>query len=189
MRLMRYIISILSSDLLVGKMITTAVAIALFFLLMSSAVFAQESIGQFGVRVGSGLELGTGSHSSTVMRHTPVFIDLDIRTWTDPEGDFIFGGSLRTEVDGRASIGAVPRVEIRQRIRDIELRPGIGVPLFLAPFLMFGVEMGLNGRMDIGSGFGLVGAVTVGGFFLGNDVPKHSAVVMINGSIGIDIET
>jgi hypothetical protein len=186
---MRYYLSILSSDVPIAKAITTAVAIALFLLSISSSVFAQDSVGQFGVRVGSGLELGTGSQSSTILRHTPVFIDLDVRTWTDPEGDFIFGGSLRTEVDGRASIAGVPRVEIRHRIRDFELRPGIAVPLFLAPFLMFGVEMGLNGRLDIGSGFGILAAITVGGFFLGNDVPKNSAVLMINGSIGVDIET
>jgi hypothetical protein len=158
------------------------------FLWVSSNASAQTSIGQFGARVGSGLEIGAGEGSKTVKRPSPIFVDLDIRTWTDEQGAVIYGGSLRMEVAGKASIAAVPRLELRRMLGSLELRPGVAIPMFLAPFLMFGVEGGLSVRFPIGGGFGVMGALTGAGFFFGDDVPDNSVVVMFNGSLGIDIQ-
>jgi hypothetical protein len=156
--------------------------------LAAPKVAAQTSIGQFGARVGSGLEIGAGEGSETVKRMSPIFVDLDVRTWTDESSGVIYGGSLRMEVAGKTSIGAVPRIELRRNAGPLELRPGLAVPMFLAPFLMFGVEGGLNARFPIGGGFGVMAAITGAGFFFGDDVPENSVVVMFNGSLGIDIQ-
>jgi hypothetical protein len=128
-----------------GSLSTLAVLAASFVAMMTGAgskALAQTSMGQFGARVGSGLEIGGGEGSETVKQASPIFVDLDIRTWTDEQGAVIWGGSLRMEVEGKASIAAVPRLELRRMLGKLELRPGVAVPMFLSPFLMFGLEGG-----------------------------------------------
>jgi hypothetical protein len=164
------------------------VLFVLVYLCTTGRAAAQTSFGQFGMRVGTGLEIGAGDGSKTVKQGSPLFVDLDVRTWTDEQGAIVYGGSLRMEVTGRASVAAVPRLELRRMLGPLELRPGVAVPLFLAPFLMFGVEGGLSVRLPIGAGFGVMGALTGAGFFFGDDVPKDSVVVMFSGSLGIDIQ-
>jgi hypothetical protein len=168
--------------------IIVSVLAVMVWLRTADRAAAQTSIGQFGARVGTGLEIGAGDGSGTVQKGSPIFVDLDIRTWTDEQGAILYGGSLRMEVTGRASVAAVPRLELRRMLGQLELRPGVAVPMFLAPVLMFGVEGGFSARFPIGGGFGLIAALTGAGFFFGDDVPEDSVVVMFNGSLGIDIQ-
>lgn len=156
-------------------------------LLAGAPAAAQTRETGLGLAAGTGVELGGGS-AETVALRTPFFLDLAGRTWTDEEPDLAWGGSLRVEVEGRASVAIVPRAELPRRIGPIRLRPGAGVPIFFAPFTMLGVEVGVTAALDLGHGLAATAALTADAFFAGSDVPEGAAVLMFNGALGVELE-
>lgn len=135
---------------------------------------------------GSGLSLGTGQHGS-VMRHTPVFLDAAVRSWSSEEPNPVLGGVLRVEVDGRASIAVVPRAELVREFGPVQLRPFAGLPFFFAPFTLLGAEVGLMLAVPM-SKTRLVAGVLVDAFFWGSDLPSGQAVVALNLSVGLELD-
>jgi hypothetical protein len=160
-------------------------------LLVTAAVWPAAAWGQSrktGVLLdlGTGLEVG-GSGGGTVAARSPLFLDVGARTWTDEQPEVSWGGSLRVEVEGRASAAVVPFAEVQRPLGPLLLRPGVGVPFFFAPFTMLGLEGVLTARLGLGAGLALLAAVRVDAFFLGSDVPADSAVLMFNGACGVEL--
>lgn len=163
-----------------------AVALAGAIWLVASPAAAQRRDTGLGLHAGTGLELGGGSGGTVALR-TPLFIDLSARTATDEQPDPIWGGSLRVEVEGRASVAVVPRAELPRRLGPLRLRAGAGIPIFFAPFTMLGVELGLTAVLDLGHGLGASAGLSADAFFAGSDVPEGSAVLMFNGAVGVEL--
>lgn len=161
-----------------------ALLVVLFF--AAAPAQAQTRGTGLGIAAGTGVELGGGS-AKTVTARSPFFLDLAARTWSSEQPDMMWGGSVRVEVEGRASVAIVPRAELLRRIGPLSVRPGAGVPFFFAPFTMLGVETGVTVVLDLGHGFGALATVTAAAFFLGSDVPKDSAVLMFNGVLGAEL--
>ncbi|MBI2896552.1 MAG: hypothetical protein HYY06_23540 [Deltaproteobacteria bacterium] len=136
---------------------------------------------------GTGLELGNGGGDEALTARSPLFIDVAARTWTDEEPRWSWGGSLRIEVEGRASVAIVPRVDLERQLGPVTLRPSAGLPLFFAPFTMFGLEAGVTGRLPIGGKLGVLATLQADAFVIGSDVPRDSAVLMFNGLIGVEL--
>lgn len=152
----------------------------------SRSASAQRREFAVSLSAGSGLTLGTGGGQGVVVERTPIFLDAAVRAWTDEAPNPVIGGALRFEVDGRASLGIVPRIEWAQRLGALELRPFAGVPFFFAPFSLLGVEAGLGVRMRLGDSLGLVANFLVDAYVWGSDLPADSALVMLNGTVGIE---
>ncbi len=119
---------------------------------------------------------------------TPIFVDASVRTYLDEEPSILFGGSLRFEVEKNAGVALVPRVELRQKLRSIELRPGVALPVFFTPRTMLGPEVSVAIRYKLGPQLGLLGMGTVSAFFFGNDVPEGTTVLMFNLIFGVNME-
>jgi len=167
-----------------------ALALACACALACAAAAAPAQAQSFGaaafVSAGNGVEIGSGD-GQTIVQRSRLFIDIGARTWTDELREVTWGGSVRVEVEGRASVAFVPRAELEQHLGPLAIRPGAGVPMFIAPFTMVGVEGSLMGVLSLGRTLGVFGAVLIDAFFLGTDVPNDSAVLMFNGAIGVEL--
>jgi len=161
-------------------------ALLLVVLGVSPRVEAQRRAFAVSLSGGSGLTFGTGGSQDVVMQRTPIFLDAAVRAWTDEAPNPVIGGALRVEVDGRASVGIVPRVEWDQRLGSLELRPFAGVPFFFAPFSLLGIELGVGAAFPLGDSLRLVANFMVDAYVWGSDLPADSAVIMLNGTIGIE---
>lgn len=115
-------------------------------------------------------------------------MDIHFRTWSSEDPSVALGGSVRVEVDGRSSVAIVPRAEYQLELGPVILRPGIGAPIFFAPFSMAGVEGTIGARLALTGPLGVVGTFAVDAFFFGSDVPDKSVVLMFNGTLGIDVQ-
>jgi hypothetical protein len=148
---------------------------------------AQRPVYAGGLVAGSGVSFGDGQKTVVVQR-SPLFLDLSFRYWSTEQDWLVVGASARVEIDGRTSVAAVPRLEYQLKMGPLLLRPGIGAPFVLAPRTMFGVEGGLTARLELAGAFGLLATVYADAFFLGDDVPDDSVVVMLNGALGVDLQ-
>jgi len=163
---------------------SASVVVALPWVVTLGSAHAQEARWAAGLAAGSGLSLG-GSQGGAVMGMSPVFLEASIRHWTDEQSAVIYGGGLRAELLGQVSGGGVVRVELRKDLGALELLPGVGAPFVLVPESMFGVEASLLGRIPLGD-VGICVMLLVDIYLFGTDVPADSAVVMLNGTLGVD---
>ena len=160
------------------------IGLALASLAPPTTTHAQTPFLSTQLDVGSGMSWGNGPADQTVSRRTPLFVDVSLRTWSDESPSLLWGGSLRMEIEGRASIAAVPRVEIAKKLGGLTVVPGIGVPFFFAPFSMLGVEVSTLVLLPLSEAFSINAGAMFDGYFFGSDVPKSSAVIMFNLMLG-----
>ena len=161
-----------------------AIVLAVAVLGLGVEAEAQTRHHSASIAAGSGVTLGT-SQSGTAITHSPLFLDIAYRTWSSEEPWLVVGASGRVEVDGRTSVGVVPRVELSYDAGPMLLRPGLGAPLFIAPFTMFGVEGSLTGQLTITESVAALATIAVDAFLFGSDVPSDSVVLMFNGAVGV----
>ena len=83
---------------------------------------------------------------------------------------------------------AILRAAIHREIGPISIRPSLGIPFFVAPFSMLGVEGAATGRYEFFEDVWVVGRVMVDAFFFGSDLPKDGAVVMMNLAVGVEMK-
>lgn len=137
-------------------------------------------------RAGSGLSIGGGDGQAS-MRHTPAYVEAGLHSWLDEEGGVVLGGSLRVELEGRASIGGVVRAGLRYTAGIVELRPSIGLAAILAPYTLVGPEAGAMVIARIAPPLALVVQLAVDGWVFGSDLAPSTALVMINGAAGVEL--
>lgn len=164
-----------------------ALAVIVFVSSLAGSASAQTPFYSGSLMGGSGLSFGDGQKSVIVQR-SPLFLDAAFRYWSSEQDWLVVGASGRVEIDGRTSVAAVPRLEYQLRFGPLALRPGVGLPFVIAPRTMFGVEGSFSARLELTGPLGLVGAIFADAYFLGDDVPDDSVVVMINGAIGVDFQ-
>lgn len=155
-------------------------------LAVAPSAHAQEQVIATYLSAGSGLTIGADGGSSVLLR-SPVFLDIGARTWASDQSELVYGGSLRLEVDGRVGVGVVPKVEYARTLGPIGISVGGGLPIFLAPYTLFGVEAFLTGRFMIGDVFGVFGSFLVDAYLFGSDLPRGTAIVMLNGVLGVEL--
>lgn len=148
---------------------------------------AQTRITTASLSGGSGVSLGTGQGGETVLQRTPAFLDAFVRTYSDEQPSPVLGGGLRIELDGRVSAAGVFRAELPARLGPIEVRPFAGVPFFVAPFTMLGVELGIGIAWPFSDHLSLVGAFIADAYVWGSDLPDDSVVVMLNAALGLEV--
>ncbi len=164
------------------------IAAATFFLAFPAlAEDPPQQMHSVTLGAGSGLSLGSAGGNATWGTHSPAFLDVRWRTWHSTEARFVYGLGLRAEVDGRTSIGVVPRFEFSRTVRRTTLRPGLGFVYFFAPFRLAGPEASLAVEFRLGSVVSLQWQLLLDVFFIGNDVPAQSAIFAANGVFGVTL--
>ena len=153
---------------------------------------AQQRMTTVSAQAGSGLSMGTGGatvggQSMVTMRRTPVFLEVEARTYSTSNPDPVIGAALRVELDGRASIAVVPRVQLLRCTGRIEFRAFLGAPFFFAPFSMLGAEGGGGITIPFGKHFSLGVTAMIDAFFWGSDLPDDTVLIGINGMAGVEM--
>lgn len=164
-----------------------ALVIACAASLWSGRAAAQTQTMNLAMGLGGGFERGAG-YGLLEGRRSPIFMEAALRTYLDEEPAFVMGGSLRFELEQAIGLAVVPRAELRRQGDFLELRPGIGLPIFISPSFMLGPEVSLSARMGPRRGLGAFAMASIAGFFVGADVPKRSTVVMMNVQLGVDLQ-
>lgn len=161
--------------------------LVLLWLACTDRAVAQTQTMNLAMGLGGGFERGAG-YGLLEGRRSPIFLEGAVRTYLDEEPTLVLGGSLRFELERGIGLAVVPRAEIRSPGDFLELRPGVGVPIFVSPRFMVGPEVALSARIGGRRGLGYFAMGSIAAFFLGSDVPDDSTVVMMNLQLGIDLQ-
>jgi hypothetical protein len=128
----------------------------------------------------------SGGHGGLFSQNrSPLALDAQVLTVREPR--YLIGGALRIELEGAKAVAGIFRFQLRHPFGPIELRPGIGVPFYIAPRTMLGPEAGIWGRLTFSKDLALLAAFSASAFVMGDDVPKGSTVVMLQIFIGAEL--
>ncbi|HET8938168.1 MAG TPA: hypothetical protein VFN67_32215 [Polyangiales bacterium] len=136
------------------------------------------------VQLGAGYMSG-GHGGLFSANRSPLGIDVQVLTVREPR--YLLGGALRLELEGAHAVAAIVRFQLRHPMGPIELRPGIGVPFYIAPRTMLGPEAGLWGRLSFSQDLALLVAFSAAAFVMGDDVPKGNTVIMLQIFVGVEL--
>jgi hypothetical protein len=136
------------------------------------------------VQLGAGYMSG-GHGGLFSANRSPLGIDVQVLTVREPR--YLLGGALRIELEGAHAVAAIVRFQLRHPFGPIELRPGIGLPFYIAPRTMLGPEAGLWGRLSFSQELALLMAFSASAFVMGDDVPKGNTVIMLQIFIGAEL--
>ncbi len=150
-----------------------------------SSASAQRRFAIFA-EAGSGVSIA-GSDGQALVRRTPTYLEAGMFSWLAHDDGVWVGGSLRAEIEDRASIGGVVRAGFFLRADILELRPAIGLVAFLAPYTLVGAEVGLVCALALGDVVAITARILVDGFFTGSDLVPGSILLMANGAVGVEI--
>lgn len=115
----------------------------------------------------------------------PMALDVDILALREPR--YLIGGGLRIELTGVHGVAGIFRFQLRHPFGPLELRPGIGVPFYVAPRTMLGPEASLTLKYGLSDDLGILVDFAAAAFVLGDDVPKGSTVIMLHVFLGIEL--
>ncbi len=149
------------------------------------AAYAQRRFA-IDARAISGLSIGGGDGGAR-LRRTPLRIEVGAHTWLEEEASIVVGGSLRLEVEDRASVGGVGRAGFRVQVDVLHLLPTLGCAVVLAPFTLVGPEGGVMAAIELGGGFALVLQIAALAWLFGDDLPQGATVVEIDGGVGVEL--
>ncbi len=153
---------------------------------MSAPSFAQRPVLEGAASTGSGASFGKGDGQTVVMM-SPVFVDADVIYYNDevPKLEYVFG--FQAELQGRVSAGIVPQFRLTTG-PNIFMGYGIlGLPLIVAPFVLFGTEVGGGFLWRFHHRVGVFAELTLDLFFLGNDLPDKGILVQLDLSLGLRV--
>jgi hypothetical protein len=145
----------------------------------------QEPSIDVAARLGSGFMRG-GNGGLTSGQRDPFTLDIEVMRVKGPL--FLYGGALRIELEDAKAVAGIARIALRHPMGSFELRPGAGLPFYVAPRTMLGVEGSCGFRLPLSKdGFGFSGSVSAAAFMIGSDIPQGSTVIMFHVFLGVDL--
>jgi hypothetical protein len=174
-----------------GASFTAALAGAWLWLLLQpmAAAHAQgmePSPKTLSLSANMGAGFMRGGHGGLMSgQRAPIALDVEALTVREPH--WLVGGALRMELEDAMAVAAIPRAVLRHPFGPLELRPGVGLPIYFAPRTMIGPEVRLGLKLAIGSELGLLVNFSAAAFMIGNDVPHGSTVLMFHLFLGLEL--
>lgn len=175
---------------------------------VSSAASAQQRMYGLSLGATSGMRLNVGGEKPTDMPVTSGTVDgqsmlstkkpttrpyrsrtnleFGFRTWVDETPNPIYGGVLRLELEGGTALSMVPRLEMKKDWGLLAIRGGGGIPIYIFPYSLLGVEAYAALEFEFIPGFAAVLHFITDAYFLGSDLPKKSVLLNINGALGVE---
>ena len=98
----------------------------------------------------------------------------------DGDAAWEYGGALSVPFETSPGLAVTPRL---RRVRErwgVQTFLGLGVPVFIAPSTLAGVELSLGGWYPLLPGLQVGGELNADVFFTGDDLPEEGALVMFN---------
>jgi len=169
------------------RRLCSALAVASLLVLTPSYGAAQELDTVLTVSSGTGISLGKAE--STIKKRSPLFLEIDLGLIFDGDGSLEWTPSLLVEFEGRVSVGVNPSVKRVKRWGRFAIYGGLGFPVFVAPFTLWGAEVGVGGFFTIiPRRLALSLELRADVFFAGSDLPDGTAVVKFDFALGVRME-
>ena len=140
------------------------------------------------VTTATGVSVAPGPEDNTLMARSPVQLTMDLG-FRHPDFSWLeLSPALLLEVEGRVGFGLAARARAFLPLRKVGVYGFVGVPAFLAPYTLFGVQGGAGMALPIFSVLSLTGEFTANVFFAGNDLNEGKALGKFDGSFGIRVD-
>jgi hypothetical protein len=144
------------------------------------------------VAAGSGLSLA-GAGGTTFARRSPAFVQVDVG-FIHPQLRWLeLAPTLMLEVEGRVGFGVMPKVRAFVPLRGrrgpsrMLVYGSLGVPAFVAPYTLLGVQVGFGIGVQVHQKFAVVVEGTGAGYFLGSDLMKGAALGKTDAHAGVRV--
>jgi hypothetical protein len=145
------------------------------------------------VSAGSGVSFA-GVGGTTFARRSPAFVMVDVGfihpqlTWLE------FAPTLMLEVEGRVGFGVMPKLRAFVPFRGRRGKPSrilaygsLGVPAYIAPYTLVGVQVGIGLGVQLLEHFAVVVEGTGAGYFLGSDRMDGTALGKADVNAGLRV--
>ena len=133
---------------------------------------------------GSGVSLA-GADGKTLAARSPTFLVMEAGLRLDNLAWLELNGGLMLEVEGRVSVGVVPRVRAYLPTRRLKLYGLAGAPFVVYPFTLFGAQGGMGLQFDVHKHVGVLVEFVGTGFFGGSDLMAGSALGKLDAVAGV----
>jgi hypothetical protein len=145
------------------------------------------------VMAGSGLSIA-GSGGTTFARRSPAFLQVDVG-FIHPQLPWLeLAPTVMLELEGRVAFGVMPKLRafVPWRGRKGKQSPwltfgSLGVPVFVAPFTLVGVQAGVGVGVQLHRHLAVVVEGTGAGYFLGSDLMEDAALGKLDVQAGLRV--
>lgn len=123
-----------------------------------------------------------------VSQRAPTALDVDLGLVLDNDFTSEWGMGVTLLLEDAVALGLTPQVRLVRNPAPWHFFLGAGVPVFVMPKTLYGLEVGAGVVHDLLEGVGVVGQVGLDWFFAGENLPKAaSTVVRLNASLGVRV--
>ncbi len=123
-----------------------------------------------------------------VSQRAPTALDVDLGLVLDNDFTSEWGMGVTLQLEDAVALGLTPQVRLVRNPAPWHFFLGAGVPVFVMPKTLYGLEVGAGVVHDLLEGVGVVGQVGLDWFFAGENLPKAaSTVVRLNASLGVRV--
>lgn len=138
------------------------------------------------IMAGTGMSL-TGSGGRTYGARSPVFLIAEVGLRHPDLMWLEFAPTLVLEVEGRVGLGLLPRVRAFVPTRRVQPYGVLGVPIFIAPYSLVGIQAGFGLKIDLHKRIALVVELTGNVFVWGSDLMTSSVLGKLDESLGVRV--
>jgi hypothetical protein len=138
------------------------------------------------VTAGTGLSLaGAGGH--TLSARSPIFLQIEAG-FTHPSLPWIeFSPAILLELENRVGVGVNPKVRAFLPLRGPRIYGIVGLPVFIAPYSLLGVQGGMGLAVHVHDHLALVAEVTAAAYFWGSDLMRGGALGKLDVACGLRV--
>ena len=123
-----------------------------------------------------------------VSQRAPTALDVDLGLVLDNDFTSEWGMGVTLQLEDAVALGLTPQVRLVRNPAPWHFFLGAGVPVFVMPKTLYGLEVGAGVVHDLLEGVGVVGQVGLDWFFAGENLPKAaSTVVRLTASLGVRV--
>ena len=134
---------------------------------------------------GTGLSVGMGAGTSLAQRNATA-VAVQILAGNSELRWLRYGLTIRSEVEGKVTLGLVPQLMLLRFFGRFSLGGLIGLPLIIAPRSLYGVEVGGVVSFAFVEWAAVVGQLLFSFYPLGSDLPEGSNLTMIQLFVGVE---
>jgi hypothetical protein len=137
--------------------------------------------------VGSGVRRAPGPDGDAISKRTPAFFDVDVGLVLDNDWSSEWGAGFKFQLEDQLAVGVAPQVRLIRGERPWNFLIGLGVPIYVTPGTLIGVEVDAGGIFRFTESLGAVALVSAEYFFAGGDLPEDGGVLMFNFAVGVRV--
>jgi hypothetical protein len=137
--------------------------------------------------LGTGVRRSPGPDGDAISKRTPAFFDVDVGLVLDHDWSSEWGAGFKFQLEDQLAVGLAPQVRLIRGELPWNFLIGLGVPIYVTPGTLIGVEVDAGGVFRFTETLGAVALVSAEYFFAGGDLPEDGGVLMFNFAAGLRV--